>query len=88
MDRFLLVVIRGSVTFALFFLTLYLGMWAGQTTTDSDTPMLSSADVLMIGGMFVLIGILTLIVYYGQRAMSAHRAKESVLSRLEEIGGG
>ena len=87
MDRFLLVVIRGSVTFALFFLTLYLGMWVGQPANDSDTPMLSSADVLLIGGMFVAIGIASLAVYYALRIASSHRAKESVLSRLEETAG-
>lgn len=87
MDRILLAVIRISVGFSLFFLTLYLIVSATQPNGDASAPMLSSGDVLWIGGMFVALGIIAQAVHSIITLVRQRRARESAATRLEEITG-
>lgn len=84
MDRILLTVSRVSVGFSLFFLTLYLVVSWIRPSVGADAPMLSSSDVLWIGGLFVGVGLVALVAHAVMTMVSRHRARETAVARLEE----
>lgn len=84
MDHILQLTVRISVGFSLFFLTLYLITLATKPINSADTPMLSSGDVLMIGSMFVVVGLIAQISETACKFVSARRARRSSVARLNE----
>lgn len=85
MENLLLLVVRISVGFSLFFLTLYLIVIAAKDVNSADTPMLSSGDVLMIGGMFVVVGLIAQISATARKFVNDRRARRSSVARLDDL---
>lgn len=88
MDRVLLAIVRVSVGFSLFFLTLYLIFTVNRPLNDSEDAVLSVGDVLWIGGMFVSVGVVSLVALLVFTLMSRRRSRESAIARLEEPAEG
>lgn len=84
MDRVLLAIVRVSVGFSLFFLTLYLIFTVNRPFNDSEDAVLSVGDVLWIGGMFVSVGVVSLVALLVCTLISRRRSRESAIARLRE----
>ncbi len=85
MERILQLTVRISVGFSLFFLTLYLIVIAAKPINSPDTPMLTSSDVLMIGGMFVVVGLIAQISATASKFVCDRRASRWSVARLDDV---
>ncbi len=85
MENILSLVVRISVGFSLFFLTLYLIVSETRDLNSADAPMLSSSDVLMIGGMFVVVGLIAQISATVRKFVRDRRARRSSVARLDDV---
>lgn len=84
MENILTLIVRLSVGFSLFFLTLYLIASATRPITSADEPILSTGDVLAIGGMFVILGIVAQVWQTVSKFLHERKARRSSIARLDD----